>query len=85
MCTVGADDDDENLEEMLESHEGRRGGEGDVPGAPFSPGRVDADLGGVGAGAESAGGAVALPFSSGGDGDCCSAGTGGSDCRRCES
>lgn len=78
LCTVGADDE-ENLEEMLESHEGRRGGEGDVPGAPFSPGRGGADLEGVGTGADSGGGEVALPFSA--RGDSCSTGTGGSDCR----
>jgi hypothetical protein len=48
------DDDEENLEEILESQEGRRGGEGNVPGPAFeSPGLGGRDfdvMGGVDSG-----------------------------------
>lgn len=79
LCDPG-DEDEENLDEMLESQDGLRGGEGDVPGPPFSPGRTGAGFGGVDT--DSAGG-WALPFSAvAGTG---SIGIGGSDWRCRES
>ena len=82
LLTCGVWEDDENLDEMLESHEGLRGGEGDVPGAFFSPGRGGADFGGVGTGADSTCEGTE-PFSTGAG--TCSTGTGGTGWRGCES
>lgn len=53
------------MDEILESHEGRRGSEGDVTGAPFAPGRAGAGFGGV---AADSAGCWALPFCDGEEG-----------------
>lgn len=73
LCDPG-DDDDENLEEMLESQDGLRGGERDVPGAAFTAGRAG---GGFGEGDVDSAGGCALPFCVGAGS--WSIGVGGSD------
>ena len=73
LCDAG-DDEEENLDEILESQDGLRGGEGDVPGVPFNPGRVGVGFGGV---AAASAGFWACPFCAGAD--VLSTGIGGRD------
>ena len=79
LCNPG-DDAEENLDEILESQEGLRGGEGDVPAPLFNPGRAGAGFGVVET--DSVGG-WAMPFSAGAG--TWSIGMGGSGWRGCES